>query len=183
MIHLGANQQKILLLLMTATALTFCPMDSRQVYRLLRAVGKDWRNINRRNINRTMESLRERKLVTFKKRGKYFTPVLTPAGRKQADIYRMNRLRLSRPKVWDGKWRIVMFDIAEEDRDLRNFFRRQLKRLHFYELQKSVFVYPYPCKKQMEQLSKTYQGGAAIRFIEATYVDNEKALREHFNVR
>ncbi len=182
MYQLGATQQKILLLLGTAAALTFCPMNSRQIYRLLRATGKDWRKIERKNITRTMQALHERKLVAFKKNGKYFNPVLTPAGRKQADIYRMNQLRIPRPKIWDGKWRIVMFDIIEDDRSLRDFFRRQLKRLNFHELQKSVFVYPYPCRKQMERLSETYRGGASIRFIEATYIDNQKALRKHFNI-
>lgn len=183
MIQLGANQKKILLLLGTAVVFTFCPMTSKQVYRLVRSTRKDWQRINREQINRSMDSLRRRKLVTFKKDGKYFHPVLTREGKKMAEMYRMSHLRLSRPKVWDGIWRVVMFDIAEDDRKLRNYFRNQLKRLHFYELQKSVFVSPYPCRRHIERLSGLYQHGAAIRFLEATYVDNSKLLREHFHLR
>ena len=182
MIRLGANQKKALLLLGTAAALMFCH-NSRQSYRLIRSVAKDWRAINRQNIARTLRSLEERKLVSFVPRGKYFTPVLTAAGRRLAEFYRMTELRIPRPKTWDRKWRIVMFDVLEDDRRVRNFFRNQLKRLGFYELQKSVFVYPYPCKKQMERLSDLYRNGAAIRYVEATYVDNHKILTEHFNLR
>lgn len=43
-------------------------------------------------------------------------------------------------KVWDGKWRIVIFDIPEEKRIIRNLFRRNLKKWGFKHLQKSVWI-------------------------------------------
>lgn len=44
------------------------------------------------------------------------------------------------PKNWDGKWRIVIFDIPEEKRIVRNLFRRNLKKWGFKNLQKSVWI-------------------------------------------
>lgn len=41
---------------------------------------------------------------------------------------------------WDGKWRIVIFDIPEERRIIRNLFRRNLKKWGFKQLQKSVWI-------------------------------------------
>ena len=41
---------------------------------------------------------------------------------------------------WDGKWRIVIFDIPEEKRIIRNLFRRNLKKWGFKHLQKSVWI-------------------------------------------
>lgn len=42
-------------------------------------------------------------------------------------------------KEWDGKWRVVIFDIPEEKRIIRNLFRRNLKKWGFKHLQKSVW--------------------------------------------
>lgn len=44
------------------------------------------------------------------------------------------------PTRWDGKWRIVVFDIPEQKRIIRNLFRRNLKKWGFKHLQKSVWI-------------------------------------------
>lgn len=41
---------------------------------------------------------------------------------------------------WDGKWRIVIFDIPEQKRIIRNLFRRRLKEWGFKRWQQSVWV-------------------------------------------
>lgn len=41
---------------------------------------------------------------------------------------------------WDGKWRIVIFDIPEQKRIIRNLFRRNLKKWGFKHLQRSVWI-------------------------------------------
>lgn len=44
------------------------------------------------------------------------------------------------PEEWDGKWRVVVFDIPEQKRIIRNLFRRNLKKWGFKHLQKSVWI-------------------------------------------
>ncbi|MBI2596575.1 winged helix DNA-binding protein [Candidatus Daviesbacteria bacterium] len=41
---------------------------------------------------------------------------------------------------WDGKWRIVIFDIPEQKRLIRDLFRRNLKKWGFKHFQKSVWI-------------------------------------------
>lgn len=43
-------------------------------------------------------------------------------------------------EIWDGKLRIVIFDIPEQKRVIRNLFRRNIKKWGFKPLQKSVWV-------------------------------------------
>lgn len=43
-------------------------------------------------------------------------------------------------KAWDGRWRVVVFDIPEQKRIVRNLFRRNLKKWGFNQVQKSVWV-------------------------------------------
>jgi len=50
---------------------------------------------------------------------------------------------------WDNKWRLVIFDIPQEFHNKRNRFRKRLKSLGFYKIQKSVFVFPYPCENEL----------------------------------
>ena len=49
-------------------------------------------------------------------------------------------LKIDKPKIWDKKWRIVVFDIPEKQRGARDSLRTYLKKLDFYELQKSIFI-------------------------------------------
>ena len=49
------------------------------------------------------------------------------------------------PKHWDGKYRLVIFDIKEWKRGTRDRLRMWLLNLGFVRLQNSVWVYPYDC--------------------------------------
>ena len=37
-------------------------------------------------------------------------------GERRAQRYKLEKLKIERQKKWDGKWRVVMFDIPEEKR-------------------------------------------------------------------
>jgi len=55
-------------------------------------------------------------------------------------------------KPWDGKWRIVGFDIEEKKRSLRNALRRSLYMLGFGMLQESLYVSPLPIENTVEKI-------------------------------
>lgn len=46
-------------------------------------------------------------------------------------------------RKWDRKWRIVVFDIAEVNKKIRDRFRAKLRELGFGMLQESVWITPY----------------------------------------
>jgi hypothetical protein len=46
--------------------------------------------------------------------------------------------KLNVNKKWDKKWRVVIFDIPERHRGLRDVFRKRLRQLSLYQLQKST---------------------------------------------
>lgn len=48
---------------------------------------------------------------------------------------------------WDGKWRLVMFDIPEDKRAERDWLRYQLGLVDYRPLQKSVFIGRYPLEE------------------------------------
>ena len=52
-------------------------------------------------------------------------------------------------KPWDGKIRIVIFDVAEKQRRSREWLRIELLLLQFKQLQKSVYVGKYPISDEL----------------------------------
>ena len=106
---------------------------------------------------------------------------MTKEGKKLALTFNLEEMKL-RKGVWDKKWRIVIFDIPEKLRKIRDSLRYQLKRLEFYEFQKSVFVTPFPCDKEIDYIVEFYNIRRFVRFIEATSIDSELDLKRKFNL-
>lgn len=59
-------------------------------------------------------------------------------------------------KKWDKNWYIVVFDIPEDKRRIRNILRKKLKALGFGMLQASVWISPYPYLGDVEEIVKFY---------------------------
>lgn len=52
---------------------------------------------------------------------------------------------------WDGWWRMVIFDIEERNRLVRNMIRMKLKELGFGMWQESVYITPHPVMEEMNE--------------------------------
>ena len=116
-----------------------------------------------------------------KKNGKIFYR-LTPIGCRQINRYRFKTLKISNKK-WDGWWRIIVFDIPEEKRVGRDALRRKLKFLGFYSLQKSVFIHPFQCEREIEILGDYFNVSEYIEFFLARSIGRrEKELKGLFGL-
>lgn len=108
---------------------------------------------------------------------------LTPTGRKKAGRFQVNSLSIAKPKKWDRKWRIVIFDIEDKKRIKREALRGFLKRLEFYQLQKSVWVHPFNCEDEVRLLQDFFGfNNREVQLIVAETVDNSEQLRSHFKI-
>jgi len=65
----------------------------------------------------------------------------------------------------DGKWLMVIFDIPEKKKRLREDFRKFLYSLGFQKLQKSVWVSPYDVQKQLDEIIRIYNLDNFIRIF------------------
>ncbi|MBI3631124.1 MAG: hypothetical protein HY221_02195 [Candidatus Sungbacteria bacterium] len=172
----GALQKKILLLLSAGLALGLT-RNPNQYFRIVQETGKEWKNIERDSLNRAIRSLYESKLVSIKdNHDGTLTLVLSKEGKRLALTYDIENIELKTPTQWDGRWRIAMFDVPEKYKRTRDALRMHLKNIGFYEFQKSVFVHPHPCAKEIEYITEFYQARRFVRFIVATEIDN--ALEE-----
>jgi phenylacetic acid degradation operon negative regulatory protein len=182
MYKFGPVQQKLLLLLMGGFVLGM-ETSSIRYYRKLRLLRREWKKIDQRSFNRSVQRLSAQKLVkeVILPDGS-FKLVLMREGVRQARIqYLFGRtIRFKNPKEWDKKWRIVLFDIPEDDRDFRDLLRNHLRELKFYKLQHSVFISPFPCEKQLLELVSLYKAEQYVRIMTASWVDNEEKIKKYF---
>jgi len=182
MYKLGNTQQKILIMLMGGAVLSLT-RSSRQYFKKIRLMRKEWQTVNQQNFNRSIRCLAKEKLVEERTLANgAFSLVLTPKGKRQAAILNIlgSSIKFKKPKSWDGKWRIVIFDIPEQDRQFRDILREHLYRLEFFKLQQSVFVSPHPFEKPILDLVSVYAAEPYVRVITAIKIDSEARLKKHF---
>jgi len=180
--ELGTTAQKILLLLAAGLSLGLSRSPT-QYFKILKAAGKDWEEINKSSAHRAIKNLYAYKLIYIKtdKEG-VVTVKLSNKGKKKAQKYELMSMKIPAMKKWDKKWRVVMFDIPEVDKKDRDALRYYLKKLEFFEYQKSVFVHPFDCRGEIDFLVEFYNIRQHVRFMVVESADNDPALRKHFGL-
>ncbi|MBI2635388.1 MAG: CRISPR-associated endonuclease Cas2 [Parcubacteria group bacterium] len=180
--RLGITSQKVILLLLAGISLGLSNSPRGQ-WRILKSLTKEWRKINRQELYRSIRRLYASKLVDYHERQDgSISMLLNENGKKAALHYKLDEISINKPANWDHKWRIVLFDVPEKKKKLREALRERLKQLGFIEFQKSVFIHPYECKNEIDFITELYNGSRFVRFIEATHLDNELDIKNKFNL-
>lgn len=76
-------------------------------------------------------------------------------GRRMEDG--VERVYSSRNLQWDGRWRVVIYSIPENRRDIRNQIRKELNWTGFGVISPSTWTSPNPLEDQVMEMAKTYQ--------------------------
>ena len=137
----------------------------------------------KRKVSDTFYRLRRHGLIEIQTVNCQIYISLTPEGRKRAGIFQIDKLKIARPKRWDKKWRLLMFDIPQIRKISREALRGKLKELGFFPLQKSVWVYPFECRAETELLQDFFGlSQNEIRLIIAENIGDNSSLRQDFNL-
>lgn len=178
--HVGPNAQKVLLLLLGGLALI---ISRKGQFRILDEIQSKWHEIDRRALQRAIKSLYEAKLLEeIDNKDGSTTLILSDGGKKKALRYHIEKIKIPEMKKWDGKWRLIFFDIPELYRGARESFFRSLKQAGFYALQKSVFVHPLKCSDELDFIIEYWGVRKYVRIAEADSIDNELHLKEYFDL-
>lgn len=134
------------------------------------------------SVNTAIKRLREKGLIAWEKTDNGIFLRLTKEGERTIELIERNEFKIVKPKKWDGKWRIIIFDIRETKRVARNKFRMTLQRIGFLKLQNSVWVYPYNCEELITLIKADFMIGKEILYIIADSIENDKWVRKHFEL-
>ncbi len=95
----------------------------------------------------------------------------------------LNGFEAKKQGVWDKKWRLVLFDIKHERTSARNALRALLKRIGFVRYQKSVWLYPFDCEKEVEFFRSFFLlREEELRLVHAASIGNDRVFRKIFKL-
>jgi CRISPR/Cas system-associated endoribonuclease Cas2 len=121
-------------------------------------------------------------LITFEERkGKRYARV-TEAGEQMLEIESLRKENAKKPKRWDGQWRVVLFDIPERRRGVRNRLRLFMQEYGFVRLQDSVWIYPYDCEDLIALAKANFRIGFDVLYMIVERLERDAQLRIHFGL-
>lgn len=133
-------------------------------------------------FGQALKRLRKQKLVEIVHQNGEPVVRITEEGRMRVLRYKLYEMEVKRPKSWDGKWRMVIFDIPEKYKRMREIFRNHLKLMEFYPLQKSVWVHPFPCFDEVEFLRQIYHVGVSVTYVVAERIEGTEDIKTRYDL-
>lgn len=165
-----------------STSPYFVPMVMPKILRYAKYKLK--RRSDEKKFQRSFSYLKNQGMVKFEYKGKQLHISLTDEGRKKVEKYRIDDLEIKKPKIWDKKWRVLIFDVKEKNKVKREAFRGKLKELGLYQLQKSVWVCPYDFHGEIDVLRNFFSFSKdEMKVIHAYDIENSDEIKNFFNMK
>ena len=133
-------------------------------------------------INKNIKRLIERGLIVVKENKDHKFLEVSPKGRKLLLKYELEGFTHKKQQKWDGKYRVVIFDISETRKKARDELRKIIKGFGFICLQNSVWIYPYACIDIVELLKKYLELRVEIIYMTVDSIENDDWLRKSFKL-
>ncbi len=149
---------------------------------LVKHIDPKWQSklVPERRIALVYASLRKRGLIANIPGSK--SVVLTQKGRQFASRERLKIRTRDRKPRWDGRWRVLIFDLPEKERRTRDRLRLELQEVGFIQLQRSVWVYPYQCDDYILLLKKEVGAGRRALYMIVESLEGDAPLKKYFKL-
>jgi len=134
------------------------------------------------SINDSFARLQEKGLIEICEINGKKVARITKKGESQLDFLDRHKFKLKIPKKWDGRWRVVIFDIKEKRSKTRFLLRKTLSQIGFIRLQNSVWIYPYDCEDLISLLKADFKIGKDVLYMIVEKLENDWHLRKTFNL-
>lgn len=125
--------------------------------------------------------LAKKGLIRFERRGDRIVLGITAAGRRALAV-ELEKKRAAKRRVWDGRYRIVAFDIPQSRKKQRDTLRRTVSSLGFLHLQHSVWLFPYDCEELVMLLKSELRLGRNVLYMIVSQIEDDAWIRRHFKL-
>ncbi|MEI7709169.1 MAG: hypothetical protein WCI76_00475 [bacterium] len=144
---------------------------------------KGSRKYSKKQIQSAMDNIKHQKLIEYvaDKDGKTIVKI-TKKGETKLRAFDIELMKINTPKKWDGKWRLVMFDIPMKFTKGREALRYHLKELNFFQFQKSAWIYPYPCQDEIIFIADFFGVGKCVEVLTVESILRDEKLRKYFHL-
>lgn len=142
---------------------------------------------SKKQIANNIYLLKNRKFIEIIQEGdEQFRVQLTNKGQKRVKEFCFEALEIKKPKIWDKKWRVLIFDIPTKPKiyhQAREALRNKIKDLGFYQMQKSTWVYPYECEDEILFVAELFQVQKHIEILTVEKLLHEDKLKKEFDLK
>lgn len=139
-----------------------------------------------KQIKNALYSLKKDKFVEIIRDDKDEVSVkLTNKGKERIRKFSIDTVCIKKPQKWDGKWRILIFDIPTKPKIYnlaREALRGKIKELGFYQMQKSVWAYPYDFEDEILFIAEAFEVQRHIEILTVEKLLHESALKKEFEL-
>ena len=179
-----ANVSKALLMFAAAGGMLGIGIAAPNIFKALaisRESGRKTRLSNEgfNRLRRSYYELRKRKYIESISREENVSYKITDLGLNILNQFLMRKVSIKKPVHWDGKWRLILFDIPVILNKSRDSFRRHLMEIGCYKLQKSVWIYPFPCADSVYEITRLLNITKYVDVYTIVDYDNQSVLK-HF---
>ena len=136
-----------------------------------------------KQLSSAIYDMKRQKLIEYvcDKDGKTVVKITTK-GKSRLKAFSIELIEIKKPKKWDGKWRLVMFDIPMRFTKGREALRYHLKDLNFFQFQKSAWIYPYPCEEEILFISDFFGVSKFVEILTVASISRDEKVKRHFSL-
>ena len=171
--------QKTVLQSVAAAGVLSVALLAPNALQILKITEKTLAKKKRRSILASRERLLEHGLIEYD--GSFLR--LTKKGERVLSEIERREYKLPTPKRWDKKWRVLIFDIPESKKGLRDKIRATLISIGFRRVQDSVWIYPYDCEDLVLLLKADFQVGKELLYLIVEKIEHEGPLKDFFGLK
>lgn len=142
---------------------------------------KRWGHFDRRRLKAEIKRLQKTGVVEETVEAGETVFKLSQKGREKVVKYKLEELTLQKGR-WDGKWRLVIYDIPKGKKNQADAFRRLLKKLELLQLQKSVYLTPYACRDEIAFLKSLYDVEEHVTLLTISGIEHEASYKKYFGL-
>ena len=127
---------------------------------------------NHYSLARSLKGLKKSGIVESYSSGQNDYLRLTKSGKKKANALKIEN-DTALVSSWDGYWRIIILDLPEDRKALREAIRYLLKKARFIALKNSVWISPHPYEHLFMSIKKDLDLSTEMMIIKTNYLDPE----------
>jgi DNA-binding PadR family transcriptional regulator len=182
----GATATKFLLMFIALGGIAFVGAVIPGIAKLLdefESENSKEKKYSKKQIDSALSGLKRNKFIKIIKEKDGIIKIrLTNKGKKRILKMSLDSIEIKKPNKWDGKWRIVIFDIPTKHNYAREALRRKIRDLGFRQLQKSVWIIPYECEDEILFVAEVFEVEKYIEIITASNLLHEKEIKKIFKI-
>ena len=154
---------------------------SSSVYRIIRDF-RELQDLSDRQIRNISRYVVRNKYITIRKDGASRLEI-SENGQSKIVEQSLRTLKPPTKQPWDGRWRIVLFDVPNQLKKQRDRFAALLKQFGFEHLQKSAFITPFPCEEEIEVIADYLNIQDCVDVIVAENISRADEFKKAFKVQ